>query len=263
MADRDDAELLARLGRALSADPVEPSPVELARLHLALAGPDRRPRPSRVPLWRRPLPVMLSFAVGIGGIAAGAAGAGAGLPAPLRSVAVAVGLPVEDGATAAARTDMARLRSAMARRDRAGIESAAVLLRRCLDRLSEDERARVEPEADQLLVAADTLLPTLPPPGPGNNPVAADVPTVPATTAPAQAPRSTTTVAPTTSTTARESGDEHGSGETTSVAPTTTSPSSDGGGGTDGGSGSGSDGGSGSSTDGGSGSSDGGSSSGG
>lgn len=294
----DEEALVDAVRRALMPPTAEPSPVEVARLRMAVAelraareaptrpaGQIRSLVPGRL---RRPLPVLVALLIGVGGVTAGAAGAGASLPSPLRRAAVAVGLPIDDAALAAARTDVGRVRGALERGNRGSVASAVVQLRRCLDRLSPGDRAHVEPGADQLLAAADRFLSTAPPPTAGGP--AQPAPTAPVgSSSPASRPRPTTTTtarggpeggspeggsveggspeeapSPTTapaegspvpSPTVAGSGDGRESGQTTtSVAPTTTVVSSSDGGGTETGtSGAGSDGGT-SPTDGGGGS---------
>jgi len=156
-----DIELLAALGQVLEAEPAEPSVLEIERLHLAVSAAatasvfstaGHRSLRNRL---ARPVPVLVAamLTLASGGTAA-AALTGASLPAPLRSVASAVGLPVDDTSVAMAKSVMADLQAALAAGDRVRIAADAGRLRDLIGTMSGGDRARIEPSAERLLAQA-------------------------------------------------------------------------------------------------------------
>ena len=155
-----DTELLAALGQVLEAEPAEPSALEIERLHLAVSAAAAAsvfstagPRSLRSRL-ARPVPVLVAAMLTVASGGTAAALTGASLPAPLRSVANAVGLPVDDTSVATAKSVMADLQAALAAGDRARIAAGAGRLRDLIGTMSGGDRARIEPSAERLLAQA-------------------------------------------------------------------------------------------------------------
>jgi len=156
-----DEALLELLAQALEPRALEPSSEELAGLQRTLAQA-RRSGVLAPPARRRWLPrlaaVLSGASVVLGGGAAAAWASGAALPAPLRSAAVALGLPVDDGAVASARRDIARLRRALKKADAVQVSVDARALRSRLARMGAHDLSAVEREADRELAMADHRL---------------------------------------------------------------------------------------------------------
>lgn len=152
MTDHDQ-ELLGRLGAALAPPAAEPSMAELMRLRSALSTPALTPS-RRLRTW-----VAAGLAITlVSGTGTAFALSGANLPGPLRSVANAVGLPVDSEQMAAAKSAIAALRHALDGGDVTSVRTAAADLLEALSRLSDSERQAVAAEAGALLIRADQLL---------------------------------------------------------------------------------------------------------
>ena len=235
-----DIELLAALGQVLEAEPAEPSVLEIERLHLAVSAAatasvfstaGHRSLRNRL---ARPVPVLVAamLTLASGGTAA-AALTGASLPAPLRSVASAVGLPVDDTSVAMAKSVMADLQAAVAAGDRVRIAADASRLRHLIGTMSGGDRARIEPSAERLLAQAAQVLGVVESPKRPGTP-ASETPPPPSTSAPTTETPSTetpSTEGPSSTTTETRPPSEStqpGTGEGTTESTTTPPASSEG-----------------------------------
>jgi len=234
-----DTELLAALGQVLEAEPAEPSALEIERLHLAVSAAAAAsvfstagPRSLRSRL-ARPVPVLVAAMLTVASGGTAAALTGASLPAPLRSVANAVGLPVDDTSVATAKSVMADLQAALAAGDRARIAAGAGRLRDLIGTMSGGDRARIEPSAERLLAQAAQVLGVVESPKRPGTP-ASETPPPPSTSAPTTETPSTetpSTEGPSSTTTETRPPSEStqpGTGEGTTESTTTPPASSEG-----------------------------------
>ncbi|HUZ19863.1 MAG TPA: hypothetical protein VMU75_04735 [Acidimicrobiales bacterium] len=212
MTSLTDDQLLEALGEALRPPPIRPGAVEVARLQLAVAEP-RRLRP------HLRASVTLAAAAAVVIIVGALAVSGMPLPSPLRSIAVSIGLPVNDAQVAAVKGDLVGLSRALTANDRSAVGRGAAVLRSKLADLTPGDRPKVEAAARSLLARADHLLATPSRRG-SRSGVGGPGPTTTTTVAPTTttAAAATTTAAPTTTTAAPT---------TTTVAPTTTTVGGD------------------------------------
>lgn len=211
----DDPALFEDLRQALSTPtpPIDDAP-SLAALHRAVDSRTDWPTARQRSWWYvRPRIAASALASGmiLGGSGVAFAVSGAPLPAPVRTVAHAVGLPVDSNAVAAARSDTAALRSALNRDDTTSVASDAQRLRSRLGNLSADDHQDLGTEPEHLLSRADDLIHSQGSDDGHDNNGSASTAT--------PTPTSTTTTSP-------RAEEEHPSGDTS----TTTEPRHDGGG---------------------------------
>jgi hypothetical protein len=158
----DDDRLLDELAAALRAPDTDPSPSEVADVLLAVqAQPNRTVAGPGAWVRDHVSKPLVALIVGVGVLSGGTAlalSSDATLPRPLRSVAHAVGLPVDSVALAHTRQTMSDLRSALDDGDEAAVASDAARLRAELTELSGEDRGEVAAEASELLSEADAFL---------------------------------------------------------------------------------------------------------
>ena len=175
-----DEELLAALGEAIGGPPsAAPSETELAAFRAVLEGP----RVLHLDAHRHvgtPLVTRLAVAAAVAAAAIGVTLAVTPLPSPIRSIAVSIGLPVNDAQVAAVKGDVATLSVAVIERRSAAVHRDASVLRAHLRTLGPADREKVAVEATKVLAAAAAFLraegsdtgPATPattsPPAPGN-----------------------------------------------------------------------------------------------
>lgn len=157
MSGPSDDELLAALGRGLHEPPSRPSPQELGRLRADFRAATGGRSSLRV-RFLRPVPVLAAAVLAVGTSTGAAAATGVALPGPLRSAAVAIGLPVDDGAVAQARTQLDVVSQTLSSRDQSRLAGQVAALKSRLATLSESDRAEVEPLATGVLRHADNAL---------------------------------------------------------------------------------------------------------
>jgi hypothetical protein len=227
----DEPALLEDLKQVLSTPtpPIDHAP-SLAALHRAVDSRQNWPTARQRSWWYiRPRLAASALASGVilGGSGVAFAVSGTPLPAPVRTVAHAVGLPVDSTAVAAARSDTAALRSALNRDDTTSVATDAERLRNRLGNLSPDDHQDLGTEPDHLLSRADDLIHSQ-----GSDHGHTGEPSSAAT------PASTTTTSPraeeehpseATSTTTEQRGD--GGGDSTPAPSTTTTTTAHDGGG--------------------------------
>ena len=158
-----DDDLLEDLAQSFGAPASQPSPTELHRFKVALAE-HRVGRKRRRPWVQRPLQAMTASLIAATGAISGASLAGAALPAPLRSVAVSVGLPVDDNKVASARTEIADLQEALSSGDRSRVVTDYGQLQTSIQHMSGDDRSEVSalaaPALDQAQQVVDEPVPS-------------------------------------------------------------------------------------------------------
>lgn len=152
-----DDELLEDLAQSFGVPPTQPSPTELYRFKVALA--EHRVGRKRRRAWaHRPLQAVTASLIAATGAIGGASLAGAALPAPLRSVAVSVGLPVDDNKVASARTEIADLQRALSSGDRSSVVTDYGRLQTSIQHMSSDDRSEVSPLAAPALDQAQRVV---------------------------------------------------------------------------------------------------------
>ena len=159
----DDDRLLEALSQALAPPPAEPSDEEIAALRRAVT---RRFRARQVRPWWRPRAVTLLAAAALC-TATAAAVAGSPVSGPVRTLARAVGLPVESAALADTRAAVKRLRTKLEARDREGVTWALEDVRSRIDALTERDRRALGEETATLFLEAEAFVkPPAPKPAP-------------------------------------------------------------------------------------------------
>jgi hypothetical protein len=160
----DDDRLLDALSAALAPPPAEPSDEEIAALRYAVvrcfAPPRVRPwwQPrgfgGRAPIADRAVTLLAAAALCT---ATAVAVAGSPVPAPVRTLARAVGLPVDSAALADTRAAVGRLRAKLEAQDREGTARALEDLRSRIDALSERDRRALGEETAALFLKAEAF----------------------------------------------------------------------------------------------------------
>ena len=158
MTGSSDEELLGALARCLAEPSPPPSPAAVSALRSAFLAATTSRRDSRRLRLLKPVPLLAAGVLAVGTSTAAAAASGAVLPGPLRSVAVAVGLPVDDSAVAAARTSIDDLDQQIKTGDDEHLATAVASVRSRLDRLSSSDRVEVQPLGGGVLHRAEIAL---------------------------------------------------------------------------------------------------------
>ena len=146
------------LSRALAAPERLPSANELGEFHgmLDATVPTRSYRlRSRL---ARPLPIVLAGVIAATGSSVAAAASGVPLPSPLRSAAVVLGLPIDDGSVATTKGDISAVSGALAAGNRADVEQARNTLNRQLNQLSAADLKKIKGNAEATVAKASAWL---------------------------------------------------------------------------------------------------------
>lgn len=143
----EDEEVLERLRQALRAPDAQPSAAEVAELRRAVAERDPLPAPRRA--WPRRVAAVAAAAAILVVLVAGPP-----LPRPVRSLARAVGLPVDSAEVADAKSAASELQAALDGGDPARVAKASARLERRLQALREADRRRLAQRSDPLLERA-------------------------------------------------------------------------------------------------------------
>jgi hypothetical protein len=161
MSHRDADRLLEELREVLAPADAEPSAAELSALRRAVAAqfPPSVAQPRHRSFWRswRPLRVLAVAAVLT--FTGTAVAVSTGMPLPIvRSLARAVGLPVDSPALAGAKSAMRTLRGAIADHDAKAVQSAALDLRERRGMLDPGDQSLIASEVETLLQQSDQFL---------------------------------------------------------------------------------------------------------